>query len=252
MSFESINEWEGQVALITGGGDGLGLSLADRLNKKGVHTVLLDLNEEKLRAAEGRLGARVSGEIIDVTDKNAVVDTVTRVHEKYGRIDVLANCAGITGKTNILSHEVDLDDFNKVLQVNVLGCLTTFQAVAPFMMSRGYGRVLHVASISGKEGNAGMLAYSVSKAAVIGMTKVQGKEYAESGITVNALAPAVIRTEMVAELPPEQIRYMTDKIPMKRCGLPEEFAATAEFILSPENSFSTGFTFDLSGGRAVY
>jgi 3-oxoacyl-[acyl-carrier protein] reductase len=120
------------------------------------------------------------------------------------------------------------------------------------MLKNKYGRVLHIASISGKEGNAGMLAYSTSKAAVIGMTKVQGKEYAETGVTINALAPAVIRTAMVESLPDEQVKYMTDKIPMKRCGTLEEAASVAAFIVSPEASFSTAFTFDLSGGRATY
>ena len=120
------------------------------------------------------------------------------------------------------------------------------------MLKNNYGRILHVASIAGKEGNAGMLAYSASKAAVIGMVKVQGKEYAETGITVNAIAPAVIQTSLVEAMPQEQVKYMTDKIPMKRCGTLEELVAMVMFIVSPENSFTTGFTFDLSGGRATY
>jgi 3-oxoacyl-[acyl-carrier protein] reductase len=120
------------------------------------------------------------------------------------------------------------------------------------MIKQEYGRILHIASIAGKEGNAGMLAYSASKAAVIGMTKVQGKEYAEMGITVNALAPAVIRTPLVDAMPGEQVNYMTDKIPMKRCGTLEEAVGLILYIVSPANSFTTGFTFDLSGGRATY
>jgi 3-oxoacyl-[acyl-carrier protein] reductase len=133
-----------------------------------------------------------------------------------------------------------------------MGSFFTSRAAIPWMLKRNYGRVLHIASIAGKEGNAGMLAYSASKAAVIGMTKVQGKEYAESGITVNALAPAVIRTAMVEAMPEEQVRYMTDKIPMKRCGTLEEIAHIAAFIVSPGTSFTTGFTFDMTGGRATY
>jgi NAD(P)-dependent dehydrogenase (short-subunit alcohol dehydrogenase family) len=120
------------------------------------------------------------------------------------------------------------------------------------MLKNNYGRILHIASIAGKEGNAGMLAYSASKAAVIAMTKVQGKEYAQTNITINALAPAVIQTALVEVMPPEQVTYMTDKIPMKRCGTLEEVANMAAFIVSQENSFSTGFTFDMSGGRATY
>jgi 3-oxoacyl-[acyl-carrier protein] reductase len=120
------------------------------------------------------------------------------------------------------------------------------------MIKQQYGRILHLASIAGKEGNAGMLAYSASKAAVIGMTKVQGKEYGEMGIMVNALAPAVIRTPLVDAMPDEQVKYMTDKIPMKRCGTLEEAVNLILYIVSPANSFTTGFTFDLSGGRATY
>jgi NAD(P)-dependent dehydrogenase (short-subunit alcohol dehydrogenase family) len=120
------------------------------------------------------------------------------------------------------------------------------------MLHQNYGRILHIASIAGKEGNAGMVAYSSSKAAVIGMTKVQGKEYAETGITVNALAPAVIRTPLVEVMPPDQVKYMTDKIPAKRCGSLEEVANLVAYIVSPMNSFTTAFTFDLSGGRATY
>jgi 3-oxoacyl-[acyl-carrier protein] reductase len=136
--------------------------------------------------------------------------------------------------------------------VNFFGSYFTSKAALPRMIARGYGRVLHIASIAGKEGNAGMLAYSASKAAVIGMTKVQGKEVAGTGVTVNALAPAVIQTPMVEAMPPEQVKYMTTKIPMSRCGSLDELVAMVEFIVSPACSFTTGFTFDLTGGRATY
>lgn len=244
--------WNNQVALITGGADGLGLALARRLAAREVAVVLLDVNAAKLDAARAALGPRARGHVVDVTDPARVREVVAGTHAEFGRIDILVNCAGITGKTNLKSHEVDLADFDRVMALNVRGCVVTAQAALPHMVARGYGRVLHIASIAGKDGNAGMLAYSTSKAAVIGLTKVMGKEYAETGVTVNALAPAVIRTALVEAMPAEQIRYMTDKIPMKRCGTLEEFAAMAEFIVSPENSFSTGFTYDLSGGRAVY
>ena len=120
------------------------------------------------------------------------------------------------------------------------------------MSKQGYGRIVNIASIAGKEGNAGMLAYSTSKAAVIGLTKSIGKEYAETGVTCNSLAPAVVRTQMVADMPPEQVKYMTDKIPMKRCGTMEEIASMVAFMASPEAAFTTGFCFDATGGRAVY
>lgn len=248
----NTQSWNGQVALITGGANGLGFALAQRLASRGVTVVLLDINAEKLRAARDTIGGSCRAEIVDLTDTSQVRAAIDRTATDLGRIDILVNCAGITGKTAIKTHEVDLADFDRVMNVNLRASLITAQGVLPHMLRRDYGRILNIASISGKEGNAGMLAYSTSKAAVIGMTKVLGKEYAETGVTINALAPAVIRTAMVEALPPEQVKYMTDKIPMKRCGEMGEFAAMAEFIVSPENSFTTGFTFDLSGGRAVY
>ncbi len=244
--------WSVQVAVITGGAEGLGFAVAQRLSSRGVRLVILDFNAAALEKAKAALGPQTLGFQVDVADHAAVAQVINAAAGEAGRLDILINCAGITGRTNIKSHEVDPEDFDRVMRVNVNGCLNTFQAVVPHMLKNHYGRVLHFASVSGKEGNAGMLAYSVSKAAVIGMAKVQGKEYAGTGITVNALAPAVIFTEMVAKLPPEQVKYMTDKIPMGRCGTKEEVAAICEFIVSPETSFTTGFTFDLTGGRATY
>jgi 3-oxoacyl-[acyl-carrier protein] reductase len=165
---------------------------------------------------------------------------------------VLVNCAGITGETNRLSEDVDVEDFDLVYRVNLRGAFLLSRAVLPRMVAHGYGRVLHVASIAGKEGNAGMVAYSATKAGLIGMVKAQGKEYAETGVTVNALAPAVIRTAMVDAMPPAQVTYMTDRIPMKRTGTLAEAAELICWIVSPACSFTTGFTFDMSGGRAVY
>lgn len=244
--------FEGQTAIITGGADGLGFALAKRLVANGVTAVLFDRDDEKLARAKSLLGESCRAFAVDVTRPAEVKTAVNVANEEFGRLDILVNSAGITGTTNQNSLEVNLVDFLRVMELNVTGSLITFQAVAPLMLARRYGRVLHIASIAGKEGNVGMLAYSVSKAAVIGMAKVQGKEFAQSGITVNALAPAVIKTALVEALPEEQVTYMTEKIPMKRCGTLEEFAATAAFIVSPENSFSTGFCFDLSGGRATY
>ncbi len=246
------DQWKGKTAIITGGAGGLGLSLARRLLSYGVKVALFDNQKEKLTeiATEGIDDCYTFN--VDITDLDAVTSAVIDFGNSVDHLDILVNAAGIVGKTNIKSHEVAIADFENVMNVNVKGCLTTFKAVAPYMLKQNYGRVLHIASISGKDGNAGMLSYSTSKAAVIGMTKVQGKEYAETGITVNALAPAVVRTELLNDMPDSQVKYMTDKIPMKRCGSLEEFATMASFIISEENSFSTGFTYDLSGGRAVY
>ncbi|TXI85588.1 MAG: SDR family oxidoreductase [Cupriavidus sp.] len=240
------------TAVITGAADGLGFALAKRLTATGIHVAVLDVDAAKVQNAQQQLGPYSRAFAADVTDPVSVERAVNAIVSEFGRIDILVNCAGITGKTNTKSHEVELADFDQVFNVNVRGSFIVFQAVIPHMLRRNYGRILHVASIAGKEGNAGMVAYSTSKAAVIAMAKVQGKEYADTGITVNALAPAVIRTALVDAMPPEQVQYMTDKIPMKRCGALEEFAEMAAFIVSPQNSFCTGFTFDLSGGRAVY
>ncbi|MEO7414186.1 MAG: SDR family NAD(P)-dependent oxidoreductase [Opitutaceae bacterium] len=241
-----------QTAIITGGASGIGLAIARRLQASGVFVVAFDRDEARFAALAAEFGTRGICRSVDVTDEAAVRAAVDAIAAARGRIDILINSAGITGRTNLKSHEVDLADFETVMRINVRGPFLTSKAVLPVMLQRGYGRVLHIASIAGKEGNAGMLAYSTSKAAVIGLTKVQGKEYAETGITVNALAPAVVRTALVEAMPDAQVKYMTDKIPMKRCGSLEEVAAMAAFIVSPENSFTTGFTFDLTGGRAVY
>ena len=241
-----------QAAIITGGADGLGLALAEKLAGQGVAVCLFDIDQKKLDLVTGRLGAKTRGFAVDVSSPERVDEAVASVFAEFGRVDILVNSAGITGKTNLKSHEVEVKDFERVFALNVLGTFLTCKAVLPYMVEKRYGRILNVASIAGKEGNAGMVAYSSSKAAVIGMTKSMGKEYAETGVTINALAPAVVRTAMVAALPEAQVEYMTNRIPMKRCGTLEEFANMAEFIVSPTNSFTTGFTFDLSGGRAVY
>lgn len=231
-----------QVAIVTGAASGLGLAIAKKLHAEGAQVVAIDLNEASLPVSFA----------VDLTKEDQVANVVNQVAEKFGRIDILVNSAGVTGATNIKSHEVETDNLRFVFDVNFMASFFTARAVLPWMLKNNYGRILHIASIAGKEGNAGMLAYSASKAAVIGMTKVQGKEYAESGITVNALAPAVIQTPMVDAMPEAQVKYMTDKIPMKRCGTLDEIAHMAAFIVARETAFTTGFTFDMTGGRATY
>lgn len=191
---------------------------------------------------------------LDLADEDKVSAAVYEVAKRFGSVDVLVQAAGITGKTGIKSHEVEAADFQRVFDVNVKAVFLCARAVLPHMLDRGYGRIVNIASISGKDGNAGMLAYSSSKAAVINLTKVMGKDYADLGkdITVNCIAPAVVRTAMVDAMPPKQVEYMTSKIPMNRCGSPDEVASTILFAASPECSFTTGFCFDCSGGRAVY
>src|SRR5262249_964763 len=189
-----------QAAIITGGASGIGLAIAKKLSGEGASVAMIDLNPSALQSAVKSVGENAFDFVCDVTNEDQVKSVVDQIAERFGRIDILINSAGVTGKTNIKSHEVELRDFRFVFEVNVVGSFLTSRAVLPHMLKRNYGRILHIASISGKEGNAGMLAYSASKAAVIGMAKVQGKEYAETGVTVNALAPAVIRTAMVEAL----------------------------------------------------
>src|SRR5258705_11573750 len=246
------NQFEGQVAVVTGAASGLGLSFTINVAAKGAHVALLDLTAAALQTTAGLVGPNATVFPVDLTNEDRVRSIIAQIGEKFGRIDVLVNSAGVTGKTNIKSHDVDTGDLQFVFDVNFMASFFTARAVLPWMLKQNYGRILHIASVAGKEGNAGMLAYSASKAAVIGMTKVQGKEYAETGITVNALAPAVIQTPMVDAMPPEQVKYMTDKIPMKRCGTLEEIAHMAAFIVSPGTGFTTAFTFDMTGGRATY
>ena len=242
----------GQVAVVTGAASGIGKSIATALAAHGAHLVLFDQQQAVLEAMVKDWTTPYILISEDVTSEDAVKKSMDTIGQDWGRIDILVNCAGITGITNIKTHDVTDANLRKVMEVNFMGSFYTSKYSLPWMLKNNYGRILHIASIAGKEGNAGMLAYSASKAAVIGMTKVQGKEYAETGITVNALAPAVIKTALLDGMPDEQLKYMTDKIPMKRCGTLEEVANVALYIVSPQNSFTTGFTFDLSGGRATY
>jgi 2-dehydro-3-deoxy-L-rhamnonate dehydrogenase (NAD+) len=241
-------DWTTQNIVVTGAASGLGRAICVRFVQLGARVNGLDLNEPALLEMQTTFGQSFSSVTCDISDRKQVA----AVFKRLGAVDVLVNCAGITGRTNVKSQDTDPVDVERVFQVNFFGSYLTSKAVLPAMITRGYGRVLHIASIAGKEGNAGMLAYSASKAAVIGMAKVQGKEVAGTGVTVNALSPAVIQTPMVDAMPAEQVKYMTAKIPMGRCGSLDELVAMVEFIVSPACSFTTGFTFDLTGGRATY
>jgi NAD(P)-dependent dehydrogenase (short-subunit alcohol dehydrogenase family) len=241
---------EGYVAAVIGAASGIGRQTALHLAERGVRVACIDRFDPAETVAE--IGAAASGHVLDITDAAACDAVIGEAIARHGRLDALVNCAGVVGKTNIKSEEVDPADFEQVTAINLFGALYVSRPALKHMRERGYGRILHVASVAGKEGNAGMAAYSASKAGLIGLVKVMGKEYAENGITVNALAPAVIRTPMVAAMPEAQVKYMTDKIPMKRCGELEEAAAMIGWVVSPACSFTTGFTFDLTGGRAVY
>jgi 3-oxoacyl-[acyl-carrier protein] reductase len=242
------------VAVI-GAASGIGEAAARFLSAEGANVACLDANEVGVAALSKSLsekGAKSFAAKADVTEAASVESAIAATAKAFGQIHALVNCAGITGKTNVKAHEVDPADFERVYAINLKGAFLVSQAILRHMLPFNYGRILQVASIAGKDGNAGMTAYSATKAGLIGMVKSMGKDYAETGITVNALAPAVIRTPLVDALPEATVKYMTDKIPMRRCGELEECAAMIAWILSPACSFTTGFTFDLTGGRATY
>jgi 2-dehydro-3-deoxy-L-rhamnonate dehydrogenase (NAD+) len=243
------------VGVVTGAASGIGRAAAARLADHGVKLLLIDREEaaltEVLTELRGR-DADVDGAVLDLAEPTAVRAAVSTAHARWGSVDIAVNCVGITGETGRRSHEVELANFDSVIAVNLRAAFIFSQEVLPIMLAQRYGRVLHVASIAGKEGNAGMVAYSSSKAGLVGMVKAQGKEYAGDGITFNALAPAVIWTPLVEAMPEAQVQYMTERIPMGRCGTLAEVADMISFIVSPQNSFCTCFTFDLSGGRATY
>lgn len=244
----------GGRVIVAGAGSGVGRAVVMTLVRAGARVVAIDIAADSVQ--ETRAAAidpeRVHAIAADVTDDEAVrraIDTATSV---LGGLDALVNCVGITGTTGVRSDEVDIADFDRVARVNLRAALVLSQAVLPHMLNGGYGRILHLASIAGKEGNAGMVSYSASKAGLIGMVKAMGKEYAGTGVTVNAVAPAVIRTPLVDAMPEHQVAYMTDKIPMGRTAELQEVADLVTFAISPATGFITGFTWDLTGGRATY
>lgn len=250
-----MNRFSNQTALITGAADGIGKAIAQRLGSEGARLLLADMNQNKLEETVSELqqeGIDAYGVYADISNEEQVRLAVRKAVDLYGQLDIAINSAGIVGATNTKITGYSLTEFEKVVRVNLIGSFLVTKYAVEAMIPRNYGRILLIASIAGKEGNPGMSGYSASKAGVIGLVKGVAKEYATSGITVNGLAPAVIKTPMNADTAPEQLAYMTAKIPMNRLGTTEEVAAMAAFIVSRENSFSTGFIYDISGGRATY
>jgi 2-dehydro-3-deoxy-L-rhamnonate dehydrogenase (NAD+) len=240
----------GQVALVTGGAQGIGAGIAARLKQAGARVAIFDANAEAGQSVARELeGLALVG---DVTVESDVTQAVEQAEEQLGPLTILVNNAGITGRTE-LSWHLEIDEFRRVLDVNVIGPFLFCKAVMPGMLERGYGRMLNVASIAGKEGNPTLLPYSASKAAVIALTKSLAKEVVGKGdITVNAISPAVIRTAILGGLAQSTIDYMVSRIPMGRTGTVIEVAALVHYLVSPEASFCTGQCYDISGGRATY
>ncbi len=235
--------FSGRVALVTGGASGIGAAVAARLLAEGAKAAALDLTPS---AADGVLP--VAGDVSRSADVEAAV---ARVEDELGPIDVLVCSAGVPG-ASLPTVEVTDEEWRRVLGINADGVFFCNRAVLPGMVARGYGRIVNVASIAGKEGNPMAGAYSASKGAVIALTKAIGKDVARSGVLVNCVAPAVIETPILEGMSQEHIDYMVERIPMGRMGSPEEVAALVCWLASEECSFSTGATYDISGGRAVY
>ncbi|MYA80491.1 MAG: SDR family oxidoreductase [Acidobacteriia bacterium] len=244
----------GQTAIVTGAAQGIGEGIASRLARAGARVAVADRNTAAAEAAAGRLadnGAQAFSVSVDVASPSSIEAMVEQVLAKTGRIDILVNNAGIAGKAAPVWDQSD-EDWQSVIDINLTGVFQCCRAVIGHMRDRDYGRIVNIASVAGKDGNPNMSAYSASKAGVIALTKSLGKEVAENNICVNAVTPAVIRTPILEQLTPEQVDYMTSKIPRRRTGKIEEVAAVVHFLASPDCSFVTGQTYDVSGGRSTY
>ncbi|NML06673.1 SDR family NAD(P)-dependent oxidoreductase [Sphingomonas sp. G-3-2-10] len=242
--------YDGRVAIVTGGASGLGRETARRIVAEGGKVVLWDIDPEWLAEAAKDVGAS-HVVTVDVSDQAAVDAAMAESVAALGKVDVLVNSAGITGAT-VPVHEFPIDSWLRVMDINLNGIFYTCRAAVPHMLEQGYGRIVNVASVAGKEGNPNASAYSASKAGVIGLTKSLGKELATRGVIANAVTPATFESPILAQLPQSQVDYMLSKIPMGRLGEVQETAAMVCFMASEECSFTTASTFDTSGGRTTF
>ena len=241
----------GRHAVITGGATGLGFAIAQRMLASHAAVTLWDVNAATLDQAKSQFGADVSTVVVDVSDLASVVAAVRQTTLVNPAIDVLVNCAGITGP-NVKLWDYPPDAWQQVMQVNLNGIFYCCREVVPLMRAQNYGRIVNIASVAGKEGNPNASAYSASKAGVIALTKSLGKELADTGVRVNCVTPAAVKTAIFDQMSEAHIAFMLSKIPMARFGEPEEIAAMVAWLCTEECSFSTGAVFDLSGGRATY
>jgi 3-oxoacyl-[acyl-carrier protein] reductase len=242
--------FSGRTAVITGGASGLGKAVAQRIVQEGGAVSLWDVNRDTLQAARGEVAASHIA-AVDVSDHAAVARAAQEARRALGRIDILVNSAGITGAT-VPVQDFPIDSWLQTLAINVNGVFFACREIIPIMLANGYGRIVNVASVAGKEGNPNASAYSASKAAVMGFTKSLGKELALRGILANAITPATFESPILKQMPQSQVDYMRAKIPMGRLGEVTESAAMICFMASEECSFTTASVFDTSGGRTTY
>jgi 3-oxoacyl-[acyl-carrier protein] reductase len=242
-----------RAAVITGGAQGIGYAVAERMLRSGASVALWDVNEEQLAKARASLSTvgKVSTKVVELTDEAAVEAAAKSTIALHGHIDALVNSAGITGG-NAPTWELAPDVWRRVIEVNLTGCFLTCRALVPHMIEHGYGRIVNIASVAGKEGNPNAVAYSASKAGVISLTKSLGKELAKDGVLVNCVTPAAAKTAIFDQMTRSHIDYMLAKIPMGRFVEVDEIAALVCWLASADCSFSTGGVFDISGGRATY
>jgi NAD(P)-dependent dehydrogenase (short-subunit alcohol dehydrogenase family) len=244
-------DFRNRGAVVTGGAAGIGLAVAHRLAASGARVALWDRDERALAGARRHLGDDTITQALDVADHGAVEHAAQATAAQLGAIDVLVCSAGITGP-NTTTWEYPVDAWRQVFDVNVHGLFYCNRAIVPIMRKSGYGRIVNIASVAGKEGNPNASAYSASKAAVIGLTKSLGKELAKTDIRVNCVTPAAVRTAIFDQMSQQHIDFMLSKIPLGRFGTVDEIAALACWLASEDCSFSTGAVFDASGGRATY
>ncbi len=255
MAQAAIYDFSGRHAIVTGGAAGIGEAIVARLLGAGARVSIWDRDLAALESAQSRLGTQVQAVQVDVSDERSVANAVNVSHAWGTRIDILVNSAGITGpNTTVIDYPVE--EWDRVFAINMRGTFLTCKYVAAVMRQasggEGYGRIVNIASVAGKEGNPNASAYSASKAGVIALTKSLGKELAQTGVRVNCITPAAVRTGMFAQMTQAHIDFMLSKIPMNRFGQVEEIANLVAWLASDECSFSTGATFDISGGRATY
>lgn len=245
------NRFKDRVAIVTGGAAGIGREIAGRIALEGGRVIVLDMDEEAVARAAAVIGDAAIGMVADVSDEAAIQKAVARVEERFGGLDIVVNSAGITGP-NTTVETYDAAAWRKVMDVNLTGTFLVCKSTIPALRRRGYGRIVNIASVAGKEGNPNASAYSASKAGVIGLTKSLGKELANTEIRVNAVTPAAVRTAIFHQMTQEHIDFMLSKIPIGRFGQVKEVASLCCWLASEECSFSTGAVFDISGGRATY